>query len=272
MTGRGRPRVSAGAIFALVLAGFAFTGVAATIAGFFMVRRKVAELWHENGQASPALMAAEMLSRLDPELEVVSDGLDQGVVALRDARSGEVADFDFQDLVEGSLRFRGAQGEDVSVDLRGDQAGGSLVIEADGERVSFELVRGAVGGTLVIRSSEDEIRLGSGVEALEPPAWLPAEGSRPERPRHVYSARSAEGVLGAVAWETELAPGAVVEAYRRALEDAGFDIVRQSARQRGREVQASLWARDVDGERHAFVVAALEDGATAVLLGYGEHE
>jgi hypothetical protein len=237
-----------------------------------MVRRKVVEMWNEHAEGSPALLAAEMLSRLDPELEVVSstDGPGRGIVALRDARTGEVADFDFQDLVEGSLRFRSAGGEDVSMDLRADESGGSLVIDADGERVSFELERGAGGATLLIRSSEDEIRLGSGGEALEPPRWLPTAASRPTRPRHVYSARSDEGVLGAVAWESAMAPGAVVESYRRALEGEGFEIVRQSARKNGSDVQASLWARDLDGERHAFVVAALEEGATAVLLGYGE--
>jgi hypothetical protein len=269
VTGRTRPRLGAGAIFGLILAGFLFTGVAATVAGYFFVRTKVSQAI-ERFEANPALTAAHMLARLDPQLRVLEEVAEGSQVALRDARTGEVARFDFQDLVEGSLRIRGGDGEDVSIDLRGDESGGSLVIDADGERLRVDLQRKADGATLVIDGPEGQMRLGSGAEALEPPAWLPRLGGRPARPRQVYSARSADGMLGAVAWEAEAAPGAIVEAYRRALEADGFEMVRQSASERGRDRQASLWARDRDGGRHAFVVAAVENDATAVLLGYGE--
>lgn len=266
-------RAGVGTWILLGLAGFMFMGFAASVVGFFVVRDKVADVV-ERLEADPALVAAEMLQRLDPELQVVVPAEGTGdLAAVRDRRTGALAAFDFRDLVEGSFRFQEADGSDVRIRLQGDASGGFLDIEADGERVTMDLARTDDGGSLVIRSPDGELHLGAGDEAMTPPDWVPAVAGRPEHPRQIYSARSSEGMLGAVGWESDASPTEVVEAFREALAAQGFSARAEATvrirSERGGN-QATLWAENADGNRHLFVVASYEDGRTAVLLGFGD--
>jgi hypothetical protein len=89
----------------------------------------------------------------------------------------------------------------------------------------------------------------------------------------VFSARSGERGLGAVAWTVDLHPEAVVESYTEALLAEGFElraegVHRDEAGPNG-DAGATVWAVSPAGDRHVFVVAALDgDRRTSVLLGY----
>jgi hypothetical protein len=253
----------------LAMAFFVFFGLLGVAGwmGFVMVKGRVEEVLASTRE-SPAMMAARMLSRIDPELQVLGDQGREGAAALRDLRSGRVSSFHLQDLVEGSLRIATAEGQ-VSIDLRGNEEGGTLVVETPEGRTTAELSTGEEGGTLVIRSPEGEIQLGAGSEARPLPGWLPTDGM-PTEVQHIYSAATGDNQAGAIAWQGERRPERILDEYAERFEDMGFEVVTQSWSERGDQLQGSLWAEDRDSGRSAFVVAAREDGGTSVLLGYGQ--
>jgi hypothetical protein len=259
---------------AVITVAFGVAGVGAMWVGFMAVRSEVEQVV-EQVKAGPADEVGRMLSRLDPALEVVeprSVGADVGAeaVALRDTRTGAVSTFDVQDLVEGHLRIRTDRGE-ATVDLRGGEDGGTLEIQGpEGEEFRAELVRNGDDARLVIRSEGEEVHLGAGAEAGPLPGWLPRVAGMPDSPRHIYSAHSSDGRLGAVGWSSDDPPDVVLEAVRDRLEDRGFHVFRQTVRNRSHETEISLWAEDEGSGRTAFVVASRARGATSVVLGYGE--
>ena len=88
--------------------------------------------------------------------------------------------------------------------------------------------------------------------------------------KHLFSASSDEGSLGAVSWETDRAPQAILDFYRRELEDAGYDIREEHSAWRHGEVEGGFWAERDESRRAVFIGVSEEDGVTKVVLGYGE--
>jgi hypothetical protein len=158
----------------------------------------------------------------------------------------------------------------VRFDLIRTDEGGYLTIDSDEGQIRFDLVRGEGGGELRIRSDDGTLRFALGTEADEMPRWVPRPDGTPASPERVYSLASDEGFLGAVAWETDRSPEAVMDFYQNVLQDQGYDF-RASHRLHGDHVsQQSLWARNEDSGRIVFVVTHQDQGDTRVLLGYGE--
>lgn len=277
MTGREKPRLGLLGWIGLSIVGLMLTGTAVAVFAFFVVKNKVEEAVAREG--GPEAVVERILAEVERELETELANVDEierveleralrsiaRVERAVQVRSGRI---DVGDLVEGSLRVTGSDGERFSLDLRGDESGGFLVIESGDERLTFDLARDDDGAALVVRSADgEEIRVGAGDRALEVPAWIPEIADRPARPRHLYSARSDDGWAGAVVWETDLSPDEVVEAYAAEFERAGLRLETE-ARAEGRDGRMSLKVAEADGDRSAVVAAASDDGRTTVFLGY----
>jgi hypothetical protein len=267
VTGRARRRHSAGTWILLGLAGFVLTGVAASVAGFFIVRREVVRVV-ERIEADPTVKVSAALKALEglAALDVTSTGARTASDALTAAAMFERLDPELgMALPDPGSRVVVPAGEavadmqDRTAAVRGDLDVGELV----------------EGGSLTIRTRKGEVRLGAGDYAVTPPSWLPALAGRPDQPRHVFSAQSPEGSLGAVAWTVDESPERVVETYRSALRDAGFELrvegEHRTGRRANRQEGATLLGEFGDGDRHVFVVASHDhEGRTGVLLGYHE--
>ena len=96
--------------------------------GLLYVRNRVEEFVSESRE-SPAVVAARMLSRIDPEFDLSSDQARDGDGPLQNLRDAPLSSFNVQDLVEGSLYACARIKGNVSIDLRGDERGGTLVVE-----------------------------------------------------------------------------------------------------------------------------------------------
>lgn len=268
VTGRGRRRPSAGTWILFGLAGFVLTGIAASVAGFFIVRREVVRVV-ERIEAEPAarkatsaLKALEALAALD----VTTAGARTASDALTAAAMFERLDPE----LGMALPDPGSR-----VGVRSEEAVAAMQDRATDTRGELDVGELVEGGSLTIRTRKGEVRLGAGDYAVTPPSWLPALAGRPDQPRHVFSAQSPEGSLGAVAWTVDESPQRVVEAYRRALRDAGFELrvegEHRSRSSSNRQDGATLLGELGDGDRHVFVVASHDhEGRTGVLLGYHE--
>jgi hypothetical protein len=144
------------------------------------------------------------------------------------------------------------------------------VIESPDGEVQIDLVKADGGGELVIRSEEKIVRFGAGTAAAGLPGWVPRVRGMPSEPQHLFSALSDEGSLGAVSWETDRSPQAVLDFYKRELDEAGYDVREEhSAWHRG-DVEGGFWAENQEDGRVVFLAVSQEDGSTKVILGYGE--
>jgi hypothetical protein len=227
-----------------------------------------AELGGEMGTES-RVMAADFLARLRPRFERLMGDPEAGMALLRDLGSSDSSEKALRDVLEGSLRIRTEDGE-VTADLWSGEDGGSLVIDSPDGEVRIDLVKEDGGGELVIRTEEKVVRFGAGTGAAGLPGWVPRVRGMPDEPKHLFSAISDEGGLGAVSWETDRSPQAILDFYQRELEDLGYDMREEhSAWHRG-DVEGGFWAENEDDGRVVFVAVSEEDGATRVILGYGE--
>lgn len=243
------------AIGTMMLLGGAVVGVGTMI---FMNR---VERFVETVQHNPARVAAEAISRMDPDLDVVAYDDMAGTVTVHNLRSDQVSTVDFEDIVEGELFVD--QGEkDFELDVDG-----SLVIRTEDGRLALDLKGDEEGGTLVIETDEGETRIGAGRQAEGPPDWVPIFEEL-ERPRRIYSASTGDGFLGAVAWETDASPERVVRFYAEWLEDEGYNVRSERYSEGSRERQGAAWGSLDDDERTVFVLAVEEDGVTKVVLNY----
>ncbi|MGW8266787.1 MAG: hypothetical protein ACWGSQ_10485 [Longimicrobiales bacterium] len=230
-----------------------------------------AELSGQLGEESRDFTAT-ILSRVQPRLERLVGDPESGLSLLRHLGSGDNPERALRDVLEGSLRLRTEEGE-LTADLWTGEDGGSLVIDTpEGEQIRIDLAKEEGGGELVIRTEEKVVRFGAGTAAEGLPGWVPTVRGMPSDPTHLFSALSDEGGLGAVSWETDRTPGAVLDFYRRELEDSGYRIREEhSARHHG-EFEGGFWAEDEGHDRVIFIAVSRKDGKTKVLLGYGEDQ
>ncbi|MFC1661996.1 hypothetical protein ACFL3S_11200 [Gemmatimonadota bacterium] len=254
-------------VMGVVGVGFAISRVASHVEGFV-----------EEFEVGPALMAAEMLSEMEPELmSVLASDTEVGRVILKNLQSGDWEewqewegwdDIEVTDELDGSLHIRTDEGE-VTAELKGGEDGGFLVIRSPEGHVRLDLRKGDEGGELLIRTPEETVRLSAGDAARGMPGWVPRLKGMPDNPRHVFSATSSEGFLGAVTWETDRSPEAVLESYRDRLEGAGFEIGAEHSAHSRKHRGEALWGKNEAQERVVFVAASEKKGVTEVLLGFG---
>lgn len=110
--------------------------VAAIVVGGYIFKTKVVDPVAEN----PTMAAAEMIVRMNPELELVSSDREKGTLTVRNKKDGEVVTVDASKISEnGSISFETDEGKTV-IDTSGAQEGGDGTIKvsgADGQEMTF---------------------------------------------------------------------------------------------------------------------------------------
>lgn len=240
--------------------------VAAEVAA--ALREVEAELGANFGDEAPRF-AANLISRMESQLGHIIGRPVAGLALMDDIGSSDYSEKALREILEGSLHIRTEDGELTAGLWRGED-GGSLVIEGmDGEEISIDLVRADEGGALIIQTPENTLEFGAGSEAQGLPGWVPIARWMPDTFEPVFSMGSEEGALGAVAWETDRSPEAVLDYYRETLEDEGYRIREQHTSRHHGDEEGGFWAEHSGDDRVVFIAASEEDGMTKVLLGYG---
>jgi hypothetical protein len=194
---------------------------------------------------------------------------DDGGSLVIDTEDGQVR-FDLTKTDDGGFLAIDTDEGQVRLDLVKRDGGGSLVINSEDGQVRFDVEGSEDGGTMVIQTDDAMIRFGAGDEAEGMPDWVERVDGMPSDPQGVYSLTSSEGFMGAVAWQGDGSAREVLSFYRGWLESEGYELKAQLRSQDGGEEVNSLWARNEDSGRVVFLVAGQDEGATDVLLGYGE--
>lgn len=174
----------------VVLAGVAFT-----LLGWLAVNKvkDVASEFEDN----PARAAAEMIVRVNPDLEMVDSDEDAETLTIREKSSGKVVTLNYEDIKEGRISFESDEGR---VEISGNPD--------DGE------------GVMTIQTGEGETRIGGGGEV---PDWLPAHAATTSR-KSVLRSRGPTGDTGQALFTVDAGVAEVAAFYQAELEKAGYEV------------------------------------------------
>jgi len=204
----------------VVLAGIAFT-----VLGWFAVNKMkdVASDFEDN----PTRAAAELVVRMNPDLEMVESDDDAGTITVREKSSGKVVTMNYEDIEEGRISFESEEGR---VEIGG---------QAQGEE-----------GVMTITTDEGETRIGGGGEI---PDWVPAHPSTTARQSLVRST-GPTGDTGQASFTVDADADEVAAFYKAELEKAGYTV--SVTTYSGNEGSVSMVSGQKDG---GSIIASVND-------------
>jgi hypothetical protein len=174
----------------VVLAGIAFT-----VLGWLAVgkMKDVASDFEDN----PTKATAELVVRMNPDLEMVESDDDAGTITVREKSSGKVVTMNYEDIEEGRISFESEEGR---VEITGQGQGGE--------------------GVMTISTDEGETRIGGGGAI---PDWVPAHPATTARQSLLRSTGPA-GDNGQASFTVDAAADDVAAFYKAELEEAGYTV------------------------------------------------
>jgi len=182
-------------------------------------------------EKNPALAVAKLLAAVHPDVEVISVDEDDGVIRVRDKKSGKILVVDLAEARHGRVVFQDEEGR--KVELHG---------EGEGEQ-----------GTLEIRTPEGKTKFGAG----RPPDWIPEyPGSRSDE---TFGMSSEQGQAGVYGFNTEDPVEKVAAFFESGLKDKGLDVTRSSVQTDSQSI-VSLTAKNSGDRRSATVTIVPADG------------
>ncbi len=198
--------VAIGCIGIIIIGGlltFACTAILANKAKNFI----------DEASDNPAMAAAEMVIRINPNLELVEKDEEAGTLTIYDKRQDKTLELDLDDVMEGKFNLETSDGKTMNFDFGQNEKGTfrATVTDEEGEVTEFSIGAGGV-------------RIGQGANEL--PAWLPgyknAEISSP------LLMNTADKVSGTAMFSTPDPVAEVAKTMTRDLEDRGFEVERAS--------------------------------------------
>jgi hypothetical protein len=182
--------VAIGCAGLVVLAGAGFA-----VLGWLAVNKvkSVASDFEDN----PTRAAAEMIVKMNPDLEMVDSDENAGTITIREKSSGKVVTFNYQDIQEGRFSF---DSEDGRVEITGQPEGDE--------------------GVMTITTEEGQTQIGGGGEI---PDWVPAHPETTER-RSLMHSSGPTGDTGHAAFTVAAGAADVAAFYKEELESAGYTV------------------------------------------------
>ncbi len=221
-----------------------FVMIAVTIGGYFLANKvkDVAADFEEN----PAMATARMIVKLNPELEEVSTDEENGTITVRNTKTGEVVTVNFEDIEEGRFSFKSGDRE-VTVDASRADEGGAVTITDDEGSVVF-----SAGGSVA-----DDI-----------PPWVPLfPGTEASSP---HTMRSNDELSGGFELETDSPVATVLEFYRSALEDAGYEVNVNTYTQNDSEGGMVNGSQEAEGRNLVVILNSEGGGPTKAVITYSQ--
>lgn len=210
--------------------------------GGFIIGKKVKN-FAKDAERNPAVAAAEMAVRFNPEIEVVDKDYDRGTITIRNKKTGEVLTMDAEDVKNGRIRFRNEKGEEVTFEGKGEGKDGQFKIS----------------------TREGEATFGAGAEA-NLPSWL-AEYPGGES-QGAYSSTEGDAVAGGYTFQTPDSVQEVIDFYKARLEGEGFKVTTSTFQQDGRTAGGSLSGEGSRGRETHLGLLRGDDGRTVVTVTY----
>ena len=118
---------------------FVIGGIIFAAATFF-IAKKAKDVLTDVAE-NPVKAAAEMMVRMNPDLELVSSDDEAGTMTISDKKTGKVSTFNWSDISEGKLTFE-TDGESYTVDGSG-AADGSISVQDESGKETMSFGAGA---------------------------------------------------------------------------------------------------------------------------------
>jgi hypothetical protein len=208
---------------------------------FFWSAKDVVEDFAEN----PARAAAEMIVKLNPELELVETDDDAGTITIRNTETGEVMTLDYEDVAEGRLTVSTEEGE-YTIEGAESESGGSAI---------------------TLSGPDGETRIGGGASLEDVPDWVPVYPGATETYGGLTST-SADGVAGLISCTTDDAPQEVVDFYRQRLEADGYEIKSESLTTSQQGTFGSVTGELASQGRSLNIGVIAQEGQTQITINY----
>jgi hypothetical protein len=215
--------------------------IGVSLSGMFLAKK--AADFVEEVQENPEA-AAEMLIKMNPDLELVDSDRDAGTITIREKDSGEVITVNYDDIKEGKLSFETDEGE-IEFSASGDAEEGLLTMTTDGEE------------TMRIGSSD--------MDSL--PDWVPVFPGGTTT--GTYSASTPDGVGGSFQLTTSDSVDDVLAFYVDQLEEDGWSVKKteySGPDGKGGQVIAS------DEDRTLMVILSSGDDGTQAMVNYSDSQ
>jgi hypothetical protein len=163
------------------------------LVSFLWVKEKVGRM-----QRNPAVAAAELIVRANPELEVTATDYTKGTITVRNKKSGETLTMDANDVKQGRLSFKDDKGSEVQ----------------------FNAPEGGAGA-VQIQGPNGQTTFGAGTK-VQVPSWLPTYPGAPVE--GLMNATSKEGTTGTIAQKTADSTAQVISVFEKNLKAGGFEV------------------------------------------------
>jgi hypothetical protein len=209
-------------------------------AGLFVAHK--AKGFAELAEKNPAMAIAKAAVAVNPDIEIVSEDDDKGIITVRNKKTGEEITMNAEDIKAGKLKFKNEKGEEVTLEGHGEKGKEGFSIKSDKGEMSF----------------------GAG-KAQPLPAWVPSYPG--VTPTASMKKSGADGLYGSVSFETEDDGAKVLDFYERELKGAGFTVERTGMSGAAMTV-GNLNAKRDGGKRVVNVTAVRTDEGAQVTVQY----
>ncbi len=215
------------------------------VGGYFVVQK--GKEFASDMEKNPALGAARLIVKLNPELEEVAVDEQAGTITVRNTKTGEVITVDLEDAKDGKFGFT-SDGKTVRVET--DQEGGTMHVTGDGGKEgTFDLSFGKGGD-----------------EKL--PDWVPLYPGAEQS--GVYTMTSDDGATGGVTLTTDDAIEKVTDAFREQLKQAGFEVQVNTFTTDEKGTAAMVMGEHQASKRTVHVILGAKDGKTTAAVTYSQ--
>lgn len=217
-------------------------GVIALAAGGWFLKKQV-DRFEEN----PAMVAAELAVRANPDLELVESDAEKGTLTIRNKQTGEVMTISAEDAKEGRWTVTTEDGT-ATFDASGGEDGGSIrVTDEKGQESVFQATGGA---------------------PKDLPAWVPTYPGGTAQ--SAFDARTAEGHSAMFTVSTQDPVQQVLDFYQQKLEAAGFKVQKSSFEAEGKVSGGSVVGTTDDGKREVNVTVSTSEEGTQAMVGFND--
>jgi uncharacterized protein YneF (UPF0154 family) len=216
--------------------------IVVSMSGMFLAKK--AADFVEDVQENPEA-AAEMLIKMNPDLELVESDRDAGTITIREKDSGEVITVNYEDIKEGKLTFETDEGEMT------------FTASEDAEE----------GGLFTVTTGDEEtLRIGT-TEMDSVPEWVPVFPGATTT--GTYSATTPDGLGGSFQLNSSKSAEDVLTYYVEQLEGEGWSVQKteySGPDGKGGQVMASMEDRTV------MVILSTSEEGTQAMVNYSDSQ
>jgi hypothetical protein len=214
--------------------GLVVIGMIAAGACFYVVKKQA-----EKFEKNPALAAAELAVRVNPDTEVVSKDEEKGTLTIKNTKTGEVGTFSAEDLKNGRISWKSDKG--------------SATFDGSGIKVTNEKGETTTFGSATPQSF---------------PSWIPTYPGATVQ--GTMDTTNAEGHSAAFTVTTSDSIDKVADYYEAQLKNAGLKVEKNTTTANGQTAVATLGAKSDDGKREASLMISSADGQTSAIVTFQE--